>query len=141
MNDWIKINILLVCMTLHTYALDNEIMKGVPYVEIEAYGTIYKIGLDQNSDSKLNNTYARTSRPSPPFFIQPFHVAPGVETYGELEVLEFLNQKKGIFIDARLANSPNKENIVFAKKGIFSEKDINNDLGLSFNQLLTQLNT
>ena len=45
-----------------------------------------------------------TSRPSPPFFIEPFEVTDGVETYGELEVLDFISNNKGLFIDARLAN-------------------------------------
>jgi len=86
------------------YAEANDIVKGVPFVEIESYGTIYTIKRDQNPNSKLTNTYARTSRPSPPFFIQPFSVTKNIETYGELEVLSFLNQKKGVFIDARLTN-------------------------------------
>jgi len=81
-----------------------EIVKGLPYVEIEANGKIYKIERTQKADSYLTNTFALTSRPSPPFFIEPFSISKGVETYGELEVLDFLSKKKGIFIDARLAN-------------------------------------
>ncbi len=81
-----------------------EIVKGLPYVEIEANGKTYKIERTQKADSYLTNTFALTSRPSPPFFIEPFSVSKGVETYGELEVLDFLSKKRGIFIDARLAN-------------------------------------
>ncbi len=94
----------LVVSTLILNANVVEIKKGLPYVEIEANGKTYKIERTQKSDSYLTNTFALTSRPSPPFFIEPFSVSKDVETYGELEVLDFLSKKKGIFIDARLAS-------------------------------------
>lgn len=93
---------LMVSAVLH--ANQVEIKAGIPYIEIEANGKAYKIQREQNPNSYLTNTFALTSRPSPPFFIEPFKVSDNVETYGELEVLEFLEQKKGIFIDARLEN-------------------------------------
>ena len=85
-------------------ANEVEIIKGVPFVQIEANGKTYKIEREQRPDSYLTNTFALTSRPSPPFFIEPFKVSDHVETYGELEVLDFLEHKKGLFIDARLEN-------------------------------------
>ena len=94
----------LVVSTLIVNANVVEIVKGLPYVEIEADGKIYKIERVQKEDTYLTNTFALTSRPSPPFFIEPFFVTKGVETYGELEVLDFISKKKGLFIDARLAN-------------------------------------
>jgi len=81
-----------------------EITKGVPYIEVEMNGEVYKIERTQNPNDYLTNTFALTSRPSPPFFIEPFSVTKSVETYGELEVLDFISKKKGIFIDARLEN-------------------------------------
>lgn len=100
-----KLLLLSVITSLSLFANDVvEITKGVPFVEIESNGKKIKIEREQKPDSYLTNTYARTSRPSPPFFIEPFAVSPKVETYGELEVLDFLKKKKGIFIDARLEN-------------------------------------
>ncbi|SFV62444.1 hypothetical protein MNB_SV-13-1854 [hydrothermal vent metagenome] len=81
-----------------------EITEGVPFVKVEGNGKKYKIQRSQKADTYLSNTFALTSRPSPPFFIEPFSVDKEVETFGELEVLDFLSKKKGIFIDARLAN-------------------------------------
>jgi len=81
-----------------------EISEGVPYVEVEADGKTYKIQRVQEPDTYLTNTFALTSRPSPPFFIEPFSVSEGIETFGELEVLDFISKKKGLFIDARLPN-------------------------------------
>ena len=60
---------------------------------------------NQDSGHMLTGEYARTSRPCPPFCIQPMEVAPEVETYGELEVLNFIEQQvnvgSGVLIDAR----------------------------------------
>ena len=94
----------LAVSTLLAHANVVEIVEGMPYVEVEANGKTYKIQRVQDANTYLTNTFALTSRPSPPFFIEPFLVTEGVETYGELEVLDFISHKKGVFIDARLAN-------------------------------------
>jgi rhodanese-related sulfurtransferase len=94
----------LAASTLIASANNVEIVEGMPYVEVEANGKTYKIQRVQEPDTYLTNTFALTSRPSPPFFIEPFSVSDGVETFGELEVLDFISKKKGLFIDARLAN-------------------------------------
>jgi len=101
---FIYVVISLVVSTLIANANVVEIVKGMPYVEVEMDGQTYKIERTQKEDSYLTNTFALTSRPSPPFFIEPFSVSNGIETYGELEVLDFIANKKGIFIDARLEN-------------------------------------
>jgi len=81
-----------------------DISEGMPSVSVNDKGKTYTIERTQNPNAYLTNTFALTSRPSPPFFVQPFEVAKGIETYGELEVLDFIAKKKGLFIDARLAN-------------------------------------
>jgi rhodanese-related sulfurtransferase len=45
---------------------------------------------NQNQKNTVNPAFARTSRKCPPFCIQPSSLAPGVETIGELEVLNYL---------------------------------------------------
>ncbi len=59
--------------------------------------------IKRNPDEKntINPAFAKTSRKCPPFCIQPFEVAPGVKTVGELEVINFLKNKKGVVVDAR----------------------------------------
>jgi len=94
----------LAVSTLVVNANVVEITEGMPYVEVKADGKTYKIERTQEQDAYLTNTFALTSRPSPPFFIEPFEVTDGVETYGELETLDFIAKQKGLFIDARLAN-------------------------------------
>ena len=46
----------------------------------------------QDPASTIDPDYAKTSRPCPPFCIQPATLAPGVETIGELEVLQYLKR-------------------------------------------------
>jgi rhodanese-related sulfurtransferase len=99
--------IVLICASVAIVALGADevgITKDMPSVTIEADGKQYEIKRDDTPGSYLTNTYALTSRPSPPFFVQPFKVSDKVETYGELELLDFLKHNKGIFIDARLPN-------------------------------------
>jgi rhodanese-related sulfurtransferase len=57
-------------------------------------------------ENRLIDDFTKTSRPCPPFCIHPISAAPGVDTLGELEILDFLaNDVKagnGILIDARM---------------------------------------
>ena len=45
---------------------------------------------NQDKNNTITQSFAKTSRPCPPFCIQPMKVAPGVETIGELELLDYL---------------------------------------------------
>jgi len=94
----------LIVSTILANAEVVEITKGVPSITVEHDGKTYKIERSQVKNSYLTNTFALTSRPSPPFFIESFSVNKNIETYGELEVLDFISKKKGVFIDARLEN-------------------------------------
>lgn len=93
--------------SLVTFALCADevgITPEMPSVTFESNGKSYTIKRESKPGTYLTNTYALTSRPSPPFFVEPFKVTDKVETYGELELLDFLKHKKGVFIDARLKN-------------------------------------
>ena len=95
---------LLFLVSSSLWADSINITPDMHSVEISIEGKNYTIDRIQEPDIYLINTYSLTSRPSPPFFIEPFKVSEGVETYGELEVLDFLKLKDGILIDARLPN-------------------------------------
>ena len=103
--------LMIVGGTLLANANISEIVEGVPSIKVDTEGETYTIQREQKPDSYLTNTYALTSRPSPPFFVQPFSVDEGIETFGELELLDFIAEKKGILIDARLPNWFNKSAI------------------------------
>lgn len=61
---------------------------------------------NQNSENTIIKDFALTSRNCPPFCVQPMKLLPGVNTIGELELLDFLNRKskgdkKVLIIDSR----------------------------------------
>lgn len=53
-------------------------------------GSSMEIKRDQNNDATVNPSFAKTSRPCPPFCVQPIVLAPGVETLGETEIIDYL---------------------------------------------------
>lgn len=61
---------------------------------------------NQDNSNTVLPAYSRTSRPCPPFCIQPMSLAPGVETLGEIEVLDYASKMSGgddsiLLIDSR----------------------------------------
>ena len=81
----------------------NENIASVSTIDSNQNITIKRI---QDSDHCLTDDYAKTSRPCPPFCIQPTTVAKDIETVAEIEVLKFISEKvntdQGIIVDARL---------------------------------------
>jgi len=77
--------------------MEQEVMhQGQPVI----------IQRNQDNSNTIVSDYALTSRPCPPFCIQPMDLAPGVETIGELELLSLLEKINfgeidGLLIDSR----------------------------------------
>ncbi|HMM77986.1 MAG TPA: rhodanese-like domain-containing protein [Gammaproteobacteria bacterium] len=61
-------------------------------IEVRHAGRKVVIERRQDPASTINPDYARTGRPCPPFCVQPAVLAPGVETIGELEMLDYLQR-------------------------------------------------
>jgi len=87
------------------YALDVKISGTISNVETTHNGELVRIQRIQDQNHVLTGGYTKTSRKCPPFCVQPIHVAPGVTTVGELELLDFiktkLNNGTGVLVDAR----------------------------------------
>ncbi len=83
-----------------------NITPNIPYVDVDINGKIIRIERIQNTNHKLTNDFTKTSRPTPPFYIQPFRPIKGIKTVGELDVIDFIrdrvSQNEGILIDARM---------------------------------------
>ena len=47
---------------------------------------------NQNQKNTVRDAFAKTSRKCPPFCIQPAQLAPGVETIGEVELIEYVQR-------------------------------------------------
>lgn len=62
------------------------------YLDVMHEGELVRIQRDPDSFAQIEPDFAMTSRPCPPYCIQPMHLAPGVETVGELEVLAYLQK-------------------------------------------------
>lgn len=87
-------------------ALEVNITEGLPYVDVDVNGKSVRIQRIQDTKHKLTNSYSKTSRPAPPFSIQPYQPIKGIETISELDVIDFLKNQvafnKGILFDARM---------------------------------------
>jgi rhodanese-related sulfurtransferase len=59
-------------------------------VEVIHEGKPVLIERNQDNKNTIIDDYALTSRPCPPFCIRPIELAPGVQTIGELEMLDYL---------------------------------------------------
>lgn len=86
--------------------LKVKIAENLPYLDVTHNGEKVRVQRIQDQGNKLIDDFAKTSRPCPPFCIHPIKAAPGVETYGEMELLEFVDKQgksgAGILIDARM---------------------------------------
>ncbi len=128
--------IIFTFLYLPLQAVEVNITEGLPYVDVDVDGKSVRIERIQDTKHKLKNSYSKTSRPAPPFSIQPFQPIKGIETVSELDVIDFLKNQvslnKGVLIDARMpkwnkaGTIPGSTNIPFsilsAKNGDYIKK-------------------
>jgi len=123
--------LLLLTLTLSTIFAQSEddtlikITPNISCVFIRDSGKEIEIKRVQDPENRLTDDYVKTSRPCPPFCIQPIKVNPDIDTIAELEVLNFMQNKmmtnKGLLIDARLKSwfeletIPSSINLPFSK--------------------------
>lgn len=102
--------LVVTCLALSSFGLfaDDRKVKITPTLgSIEIMHNGKKITIERNQDTKntIDSNFALTSRPCPPFCIRPIVLAPGVETIGELELMEYLKKadtdKSIMVIDSR----------------------------------------
>ena len=68
-------------------------------------GKPVKIERVQDNQNTVKADYALTSRPCPPFCIRPMVLAPGIETIGELEMLDYLEKSQAAGSDILVIDS------------------------------------
>lgn len=104
--------------------LKVRITETLPYVDVTHSGQKVRVQRIQDQGNKLIDDFAKTSRPCPPFCIHAIKAAPGVDTYGELELLEFIDKYgkagTGVLIDARMPDFYRAETIPSAVNIPFS---------------------
>jgi rhodanese-related sulfurtransferase len=88
--------------------LKVKITPTLSAVDVVHAGQKVRIQRIQDTGNKIIDDFAKTSRPCPEFCIHAMVVAPGVETLGELELLDFMTRQvpsgQGLVIDARLVD-------------------------------------
>jgi rhodanese-related sulfurtransferase len=83
-----------------------KITRSLASVDVIHNGKTVTIQRYQDTSNRMNPDFTKTSRKCPPFCLQPAQLAVGVETIGELEMLEYLKQKTAgdeslLIIDSR----------------------------------------
>ncbi|MET0015284.1 MAG: rhodanese-like domain-containing protein [Sedimenticola sp.] len=85
-----------VLFPLFATAADEEhpvnITTERPFVEVEIDGRSLRIQRNQDTENMVDLDFALTSRACPPFCVQPMHLGAGVETIGELEVIDYIQR-------------------------------------------------
>lgn len=89
-----------------TAPLQVRITERLAFLDVVHNGQPVRIQRIQDTGNRLIDDYTRTSRPCPPFCLHPNRIAPNVDTFGELELIEFLDTEvrkgTGVLIDTRL---------------------------------------
>ncbi len=82
-----------------------KITPSIASVMVEHNGEEMAVQRSQDPNHVADPTWTQTSRRCPPFCVQPLHAAPGVETVGIAEVVDFMRNElaveAGLIIDAR----------------------------------------
>lgn len=88
-----------------------KITHGVPFVDLPKLNNGRDVRLQrvQDTENAIDFEFGLTSRPCPPFCIQPISLGPGIETVAELEIVDYLKKiasgdKSILVIDARSEN-------------------------------------
>lgn len=91
-----QITLLLLLMTALTAQADKRgpvnIIDDVPYVDVMHEGKKVRIERVSEPENYIEPDYAITSRPCPPYCIQPANIAAGVDTIAELELIGYLKK-------------------------------------------------
>lgn len=85
--------------------LEVGITREIGEFAVQHGGQEIHIIRNQDTEAMISPDFARTSRPCPPFCAQPMTAAEGVDTIGEIELVQFMQTQlkdgSGVLVDAR----------------------------------------
>lgn len=81
------------------------ITHGVPSVTVQTPDGPVEISRIPDTENELWGEWSRTSRPCPPFCIQPINAVEGTHLIGELELLDILQDGETVVIDSRIRSN------------------------------------
>ncbi|MCB1871348.1 MAG: rhodanese-like domain-containing protein [Gammaproteobacteria bacterium] len=86
-------------------SLEVGITREIGEFAVQHGGQEIHIIRNQDTEAMITPDFARTSRPCPPFCAQPMTAAEGVDTIGEIELVQFMQTQlkdgSGVLVDAR----------------------------------------
>ncbi|MBF0380798.1 MAG: rhodanese-like domain-containing protein [Magnetococcales bacterium] len=93
--------------TLQAKEILVKISNDIDFVDVKHHGKTVRIQRNQDIENVIEFDYSFTSRFCPPFCIQPMTIKEGVETIGELELLDYLKEMSSgnddiLLIDSRV---------------------------------------
>lgn len=98
-------SLLLLSTSSLSLATNINITPSTESVMVEHNGQEIAVSRNQDPNGMAELTWTKTGRRCPPFCVQPLTAAPGVETVGIAEVVEFMRNElavdDGLIIDAR----------------------------------------
>ncbi|HIJ23297.1 MAG: rhodanese-like domain-containing protein [Gammaproteobacteria bacterium] len=134
MNRWgkagSKLGILLLLSVSCVVVAEERvgITKDLQSIRVQHGKEWVEVLRNQDETHQIDENFAKTSRPCPPFCIQPMAVAPGVESVGELELLQFMEQKlpagAGVLVDARTPDWHSKGTIPGSVNVPYTDLDV-----------------
>ena len=97
-----------------------DITPNMKEVNVKHNGKSVTITRNQDNKNTVNPAFAKTSRPCPPFCIQPVVLAPGVETIAEVEIIDYIKKMSDgdnsiLVVDSRTPDWVEKGTIPGAK--------------------------
>ena len=109
MKNSILFGVLICCLIISMQSmaanLEVKITDDKPYTMVNHGEDLVKVQRIQDTDNTLSGTFSKTSRPCPPFCVNPLNIENGVATVAELEVVKFMetaiHSGNGVMIDAR----------------------------------------
>ncbi|WP_342076988.1 rhodanese-like domain-containing protein [Yoonia sp. SS1-5] len=88
------------------HAQDVAITPDMTRAEFAVNGQNILIERNQDADAVIEPGFAKTSRACPPFCIHPMSGGEGVETVGEIELIDFIDnyveEGTGLLVDSRI---------------------------------------
>lgn len=95
----------LLTMQVMASSLEVKITQDKPYTVVNHGNELIKVQRIQDTSHTIDGSFAKTSRPCPPFCVNPLNIGEGVATVAELEVIKFmetaLHSGDGVMIDTR----------------------------------------
>lgn len=102
------VSLIILCTGVPAMAaeLAVNITPGLDGIDVTHAGNPVRIQRNQDQTNTLHPAFQRTSRKCPPFCIQPMRMPEGVETIGEIEMIDYLQRaakgdKSILVIDSR----------------------------------------